>query len=77
MKSASQSGAINHKPPMSEQEFTKNFDIVIKDFFAEPIVEVSFPKLRNNLYVLAKYGYRETASCARPLDPSLILLGDA
>jgi len=49
MKSASQSGAINHKPPMSEQEFTKNFNIVIKDFFSEPIVEVSFPKLNNNL----------------------------
>ncbi|XP_011331702.1 eukaryotic translation initiation factor 4 gamma 3 isoform X2 [Ooceraea biroi] len=39
MKSASQSGAINHKPPMSEQEFTKTFNSVLKDFFSEPIVE--------------------------------------
>lgn len=42
MKSASQSGAINHEPPMSEQEFTKTFNSVLKDFFAEPIVEVRF-----------------------------------
>lgn len=39
MKSASQSGAISHKAPMSEQEFTKAYNSILKHYLEEPIVE--------------------------------------
>ncbi|KAL6260894.1 hypothetical protein P5V15_008422 [Pogonomyrmex californicus] len=39
LKSASQSGAISHKPPMSEQEFTKAYNSIMKHYLEEPIVE--------------------------------------
>lgn len=44
MKSVSQSGAISHKPAMSEQEFIKIHNSILKHYLEEPIVEVSFPK---------------------------------
>jgi len=40
LKSASQSGAINHKA-MSEQEFTKAYNSILKHYMEEPIIEVS------------------------------------
>ncbi|XP_071572693.1 eukaryotic translation initiation factor 4 gamma isoform X3 [Temnothorax nylanderi] len=39
LKSASQSGAISHKAPMSEQEFTKAYNSILKHYLEEPIVE--------------------------------------
>ncbi|XP_012530181.1 eukaryotic translation initiation factor 4 gamma 3 isoform X2 [Monomorium pharaonis] len=39
LKSASQSGAIIHKAPMSEQEFTKAYNSILKHYLEEPIVE--------------------------------------
>lgn len=44
MKSVSQSGAISHKPAMSDQEFAKIHSSILKHYFEEPIVEVSFLK---------------------------------
>jgi len=41
LKSASQSGAISHKAPMSEQEFTKAYNSILKHYMEEPIIEVS------------------------------------
>ncbi|XP_018344628.1 PREDICTED: eukaryotic translation initiation factor 4 gamma 3 isoform X1 [Trachymyrmex septentrionalis] len=38
LKSASQSGAINHKA-MSEQEFTKAYNSILKHYMEEPIIE--------------------------------------
>ncbi|XP_018054816.1 PREDICTED: eukaryotic translation initiation factor 4 gamma 3 isoform X2 [Atta colombica] len=39
LKSASQSGAISHKAPMSEQEFTKAYNSILKHYMEEPIIE--------------------------------------
>ncbi|KAL0133320.1 hypothetical protein PUN28_000815 [Cardiocondyla obscurior] len=39
LKSASQSGAISHKAPMTEQEFNKAYNSVLKHYLEEPIVE--------------------------------------
>ncbi|XP_012235318.2 eukaryotic translation initiation factor 4 gamma 3 isoform X2 [Linepithema humile] len=39
MKSVSQSGAISHKPAMSEQEFIKAHNSILKHYLEEPIVE--------------------------------------
>ncbi|XP_014477093.1 PREDICTED: eukaryotic translation initiation factor 4 gamma 3-like isoform X2 [Dinoponera quadriceps] len=39
MKSASQSGTISHKPPMSEHDFTKALNSTLRHYLEEPIVK--------------------------------------
>ncbi|XP_019698474.2 eukaryotic translation initiation factor 4 gamma 1 isoform X4 [Harpegnathos saltator] len=39
MKSVSQSGTISHKPPMSEQDFTKALDSTLRHYLAEQVIE--------------------------------------
>lgn len=60
LKSASQSGAISHKAPMSEQEFTKTYNSVLKHYLEEPIVEVSSLKFKGSRlyqFILSEMGY--------------------
>lgn len=39
---SSQSVPISHKPPMSEEEFMKTLNKILKEYLKNPILEVSF-----------------------------------
>lgn len=42
LKSSTQSTSSSHKPQMSEEEFMKTLNKIMKDYLKNPIIEVSF-----------------------------------
>lgn len=48
---SSQSTSSNHKPQMSEEEFMKTLNKIMKDYLKNPILEVSFYYVYNPIFM--------------------------
>ena len=48
---SSQSTSSSHKPQLSEEEFMKTLNKIMKDYLKNPILEVSFYHVHNPTFV--------------------------